>query len=778
MFFPLPSQDQEEIALVLTRNTTSDLQFYPIGMDWFRRVFSHLRWLEAGPEDVQSNWTENVGRVEDRRVEAGTHGNDFVLVGAEVWKLLSRIFGAPADACVPRGTQRVNGVWFVVVSEQQYVPISILSSFAFDTNRRDCSSGLVNLGNASYENATLQCLVHTQPIRDFCLTCNARGVGKMAAQLGALFEVMWTPKSNPVNVAVCPQRFRETLGYYAEQGTEQDDVQDFFPFLMGALQADCMGFVGDLGEPAHLKHKASAALDTFQLHNKTLVECGCKGLTTVSSEHCACLSVPIPDFPDRKVTYVPLDPARRPVKCRVNNLADRDGLVSAAFQALREANPPNLEDVAVCVFQAHRVVSWCDRLRRVDDLQDQGETWIFELQKEKALGIAGREELALEIAGLASKLENKRLDELENGVTERLNEGDQWREEMKKSMKLATVDFDDYNEVIEVCRELFEVIDDCHKALQHTEESSDVEVKEKLERIVSYCFKVSSRFDVACLEFFAHKLSQQITTTLMQEPVICIELQCRLDGFGANPLVMRIPASMTASQLRARLVERLSRSTKDRSDLFDFLGGVSLRYKELPLEENDIVASVVHNHGIVVADLADEIFEIVDIDDLKAWDDSIQRENKITIFDCIETLYEGGALEVSQEHNCGTCRDSMPRWRLVPPLPPYLAIHLKRFRSSTCAKIGEFVDFPLQGLDLSKYLLHCGDDEENPIYDCYAVCNHYENLDAGRYTAFSLNDDGVWYCYDDECVTRIASRNIVSPAAYVLYYRRRGALAH
>ena len=57
-------------------------------------------------------------------------------------------------------------------------------------------------------------------------------------------------------------------------------------------------------------------------------------------------------------------------------------------------------------------------------------------------------------------------------------------------------------------------------------------------------------------------------------------------------------------------------------------------------------------------------------------------------------------------------------------------------------KIGDHVDFPLEGLDLSQYIKGA-QKNENMIYDCYGVANHYGNMGFGHYTAFakSPNDD-------------------------------------
>ena len=72
-------------------------------------------------------------------------------------------------------------------------------------------------------------------------------------------------------------------------------------------------------------------------------------------------------------------------------------------------------------------------------------------------------------------------------------------------------------------------------------------------------------------------------------------------------------------------------------------------------------------------------------------------------------------------------------------------------------KIGDHVDFPLDGLDLSKYT-KCEQTGVNMISDCYAVANHFGNMGFGHYTAFarSPNDD-QWYEFDDSRVSQLRS---------------------
>jgi len=97
-------------------------------------------------------------------------------------------------------------------------------------------------------------------------------------------------------------------------------------------------------------------------------------------------------------------------------------------------------------------------------------------------------------------------------------------------------------------------------------------------------------------------------------------------------------------------------------------------------------------------------------------------------------------------------------------------------------KLDSQVDFPLEGLDLSKHVISTK-GALNPsggsmIYDCYAVSNHYGNMGFGHYTAYARNPrTDKWYEFDDSRVTPVnpsqLQSTVASSAAYNLFYRRR-----
>ncbi|CAF0840973.1 unnamed protein product [Rotaria sordida] len=112
-------------------------------------------------------------------------------------------------------------------------------------------------------------------------------------------------------------------------------------------------------------------------------------------------------------------------------------------------------------------------------------------------------------------------------------------------------------------------------------------------------------------------------------------------------------------------------------------------------------------------------------------------------------------------------------------LPHVVIIQLKRFSytNSFRRKLDTFVDYPIDGLDLSELLLSSSSSKkENAIYDLIAVSNHIGSIHGGHYTAYARQDPSMdeWYEFDDSYVSTIYSKQkIVSKYAYLLFYIKR-----
>jgi uncharacterized UBP type Zn finger protein len=165
---------------------------------------------------------------------------------------------------------------------------------------------------------------------------------------------------------------------------------------------------------------------------------------------------------------------------------------------------------------------------------------------------------------------------------------------------------------------------------------------------------------------------------------------------------------------------------------------------------------------------------------------SKQSGNGISIYDCLSWFSTEETLTGNDKWYCGRCKNHVTALKKMElyRAPEYLIIHLKRFshqRQSffSSKKISELVNFPVEGLDLSDYVLHNTQQQKKGssdqlIYDLYAVSNHFGSLNGGHYTAYAQNPiDKRWYDFDDTDVSRMDPAGAVTKAAYVLFYRRR-----
>ena len=132
-------------------------------------------------------------------------------------------------------------------------------------------------------------------------------------------------------------------------------------------------------------------------------------------------------------------------------------------------------------------------------------------------------------------------------------------------------------------------------------------------------------------------------------------------------------------------------------------------------------------------------------------------------------------LEKGNEWKCGKCKEkvNVTKKLSIYYVPKLLIICLNRFSHSGYGygKNGTRIDFPLENLDMGEYI--CGPDKDNFKYDLFAVSQHYGDTGGGHYTAICKNFDNNWYSYDDSSVKKTSPDEVVTSAAYVLFYRRR-----
>lgn len=148
----------------------------------------------------------------------------------------------------------------------------------------------------------------------------------------------------------------------------------------------------------------------------------------------------------------------------------------------------------------------------------------------------------------------------------------------------------------------------------------------------------------------------------------------------------------------------------------------------------------------------------------------------VTLYDCLELFSKPETLGENDLWYCPQCKEHRQATKKIElwSAPDILTIHLKRFEStqSFSDKIDIVVDFPIEGLDLNKFV---ADQNGEHVYDLFAVDNHYGGLGGGHYTAYVKNfADGKWHYFNDSRVTPVNDpAESISGNAYLLFYRKR-----
>jgi len=107
--------------------------------------------------------------------------------------------------------------------------------------------------------------------------------------------------------------------------------------------------------------------------------------------------------------------------------------------------------------------------------------------------------------------------------------------------------------------------------------------------------------------------------------------------------------------------------------------------------------------------------------------------------------------------------------------PKVLIVMLKRFSPDGTQKINSLIDFPLDNLDLSKYVR--GYNASSHVYELFGICNHIGGVMGGHYTAFAKNTDKKWAHYNDRNVDIVENpEQMITPMAYCLFYRKKNNL--
>ena len=149
--------------------------------------------------------------------------------------------------------------------------------------------------------------------------------------------------------------------------------------------------------------------------------------------------------------------------------------------------------------------------------------------------------------------------------------------------------------------------------------------------------------------------------------------------------------------------------------------------------------------------------------------------DKMTLDDCLSFFNEEEFLDDGNKWFCNKCKNHVNASKKLEffYLPKILCICISRFKkiNNDYKKNQKYVEFPIKNLNMNKYMAF--KNENNYIYDLFAVCQHYGGTKGGHYTAVCKNYDENWYSYDDSNVKPSSEKEICTNAAYILFYKRK-----
>jgi len=147
---------------------------------------------------------------------------------------------------------------------------------------------------------------------------------------------------------------------------------------------------------------------------------------------------------------------------------------------------------------------------------------------------------------------------------------------------------------------------------------------------------------------------------------------------------------------------------------------------------------------------------------------------KTTLYDCFNLFVKPDILDGDNAwfNESTNTKQSALKNVVFWNFPKILVIVLKRFTPDGRGKINVKIDFPIENLDLSQYVL--GYNPKSYVYDLFGICNHTGNTNGGHYSTFVKHASNKWIHFNDNIIEIVDDPvKMVTPMAYCLFYRKK-----
>ncbi|XP_001367983.1 ubiquitin carboxyl-terminal hydrolase 4 isoform X2 [Monodelphis domestica] len=625
--------------------------------------------------------------------------------------------------------------------------------------------GLGNLGNTCFMNSALQCLSNTAPLTEYFLKDkyeaeinrdNPLGMkGEIAEAYAELIKQMWSGR----NTQVAPRMFKTQVGRFAPQfsGYQQQDSQELLAFLLDGLHEDLnrvkkkpyLELKDANGRPDlvvakeawenHRLRNDSVIVDTFHgLFKSTLVCPECSKISVTFDPFCY-LTLPLPLKKDRtmEVFLVSADPQCRPTQYRVT--VPMMGAVSDLCEALSKLSGIAAENMVVTDVYNHRFHKIFQMDEGLNHIMTRDDIFVYEVCNTAEDGsecvtfpVYFRERKIRQTSSssgtvlygqplLISVPKHKlTLDYLYQVICERISR--YIKHPLPDDSPRPHLDSATYNGSNGICEgeeEEMEHQDDSKGQATETESCSTEDCSEH-ELGNESCQNVPKRVR-----------SQHCKKRLFTFSLV--------NSYGTTD-INSLAADGKLLKLNSRSTVAVDWDTETRC----------LHYDEQESEAYDKHSSMLQPQK--------------------------KKKTTVALRDCIELFT---TMETLGEHDpwyCPNCKKHQQATKKFDlwSLPKVLVVHLKRFSYNRYwrDKLDTVVEFPIRDLHMSEFV--CDPAAGPYVYDLIAVSNHYGAMGVGHYTAYAKNKlNGKWYYFDDSNVSLASEDQIVTKAAYVLFYQRR-----
>uniref|UniRef100_A0A6Q2YBI1 Ubiquitin carboxyl-terminal hydrolase n=1 Tax=Esox lucius TaxID=8010 RepID=A0A6Q2YBI1_ESOLU len=668
-------------------------------------------------------------------------------------------------------------------SNSSYTLNNSYSSYSSSYNYREPPSqpglcGLSNLGNTCFMNSALQCLSNASPLTEYFLDDryeaeinreNPLGMrGEIAEAYADLVKQMWLSRSS----YVAPRTFKTQVGRFAPQfsGYQQQDSQELLAFLLDGLHEDLnrvkkkpyLALQDAAGRPDEIVAKEawtnhrlrndSIIVDIFHgLFKSTLVCPECAKVSVTFDPFCY-LTLPLPMKKDRtmEVFLVRMDPQSRPTQYRV--VVPKLGMVTDLCSALSRLSGISAENMVVADVYNHRFHKIYRRDDGLNQIMEKDDIFVAEEDGEKMnLPVYFRERHSKHTGGTTGTMlfgqpllitvprQNLAADTLYEKVLERIG----WVHCLRAGYIQEIRGSQTFCHFIPLLRP-FSV--GCYRLACLVLEQCDV-------RLV---------FVPGDEEAMDHQVSPEAENSQSDEG----------EGGEEDP-----------SDLENGPKTKQCCSTPPKLFSFSMVNSYgTANISPLPCDGNILK---LNTHSTVAIDWDSDTKKLCyDDQEAEAYEkheSMLQAQKKkatVALRECIDLFT---TMETLGEHDPWYCPNCKKHQRATKKfdlwsLPRILVVHLKRFSYNRCwrDKLDTVVDFPVRDLNMSEFV--CDPKACPYVYDLIAVSNHYGGMGGGHYTAYGKNKaDGKWHYFDDNSVSAASEDQIVTKAAYVLFYQRRDA---